>query len=242
MTSLDDNGSGRTTARTDQGDDRDERSRAWHQVWDRRDPAKLEYDGYEDSVVNESELERLRHAQASFISRTLELQPDDHLLDLGCGTGALTSLLATRVGLVTAIDYSRDAVASARRRMSEFGDAVEVIHADVASFDLRVGGATKAVAVGSMHYLDSYNVVHRILTTLSRRGVTTLVVDLPDASCASLVVRDYDQRRWSHLAVDVGQMQADFHGSVVHRGMFPWYTNDALRFSILIPPEVSAPQ
>lgn len=212
------------------------RSEAWHEVWDRRDPEKLVYDGYEDHVATDPDLERLRSAQVAFIAAALELAPNDHLLDLGCGTGALTSRLAPLVGDVTAVDYSHDAVALARDRLKPFGDAVHVVHADLATFDYASTPCTKALAVGSMHYLDSYDLLRGIVSALSRqRGVSVLLMDLPDAAFANEVKRHYDQERWSHLAVDPRRMQADFPGSTVHRGMFPWYANDAVRLSILVP-------
>ncbi|HVB92654.1 MAG TPA: class I SAM-dependent methyltransferase [Acidimicrobiales bacterium] len=214
------------------------RSHAWHEVWDRRDPEKLKYDGYETGLNSDEDLVRLRTAQVAFISSTLNLGSADHLLDLGCGTGVLTRQLAPLVRRVTAVDYSLDAVALARDTMKSCS-TVELHCSDLVTFDLGSVPVTKAVAVGSMHYLDSYAVLHTLLTSFTRRGVPVLVMDLPDQAYASGARREYDQSRWSHLAVDTERIRADFPSSRVHRGMFPWYANDAMRFSILISPSPS---
>jgi len=207
------------------------RSRAWREVWDHRDPDKLGCDGYE----SHGDLATLRPAQVAFITETLELRGDDHLLDLGCGTGALTAALAPHVGRVTAVDYSSDATAAARLRLAPFGERVEVVHHDVQSFDLSSVGFTKALAVGSLHYLDGEDVLLRIISEATAHGAPMLVMDLPDAAFAAEVRRDYDQTRWSHLSVDPERLQSQFPGSTVHRGMFPFYDNDAVRFSLLVP-------
>ena len=219
---------------TAEGSSPTSRSEAWHNVWDRRDPEKLAYDGYEHQVASYFELERMQAARAAFISATLDLNREDHLLDLGCGTAALTSRLAPLVRRVTAVDYSQDALALARERLKSFG--AEVVHADIAAFASAGTACTKALAVSSMHYLDSHDVLRHILFTLSRKqGVPVLVMDIPDAAFASGVKRDYDSELWSHLTVDSDQIQDEFPGSTVYRGLFPRYANDPVRFSILIP-------
>lgn len=47
--------------------------------------------------------------------------PQQTILDLGCGTGTLTSELAARAGTVIGLDASPDMVAAARARFSEIG-------------------------------------------------------------------------------------------------------------------------
>lgn len=51
----------------------------------------------------------------------LAVQPDDHLLEIGCGPGVAVSLVCERLerGTITAIDRSATAVARARRRNRE---------------------------------------------------------------------------------------------------------------------------
>lgn len=214
------------------------RSQVWHQVWDGRDPEKLRHDGFEAQLPDDDARARWRDAQVRFIAETLRLDTRDHLLDLGCGTGMLTERLAHLVSRVTAVDYSSDAVAMARRWLAPFDGRVEVVHCDLARLDYERYQFNKALAVSCLHYLDDYATLHDVLTSLSRRG-PVLAMDLPDEAFQNETKRDYDQTRWSHLYVRPSKLADEFPGSVIHRAMFPSYANDALRFSILIPPHSS---
>ena len=209
------------------------RSRTWHQVWDKRDPDRLRLDGYEATVSKDGGLEALRATQAAFMIDTLELSQGDHLLDLGCGTGALAALLAPHVGALTAVDYSADATELARQNLAPF-PAATVVHADLTALDVESVAATKVVAMGSLHYLDSYEQLVSLIGRATAMA-TMLIVDLPDSTAETLVSRDYDVEVWSHLKVDPDQLLADFPGTQLFRGVLPGYSNDAERFSALIP-------
>lgn len=61
----------------------------------------------------------------------VELQPDDHVLEVGCGHGVAVALLAERVpeGIVVAVDRSAAMVKAARHRNAALVDAgrVEIV-------------------------------------------------------------------------------------------------------------------
>lgn len=69
-------------------------------------------------------------------------------LDLGCGTGRWSILLAKRGWKVTGIDVVPTAVRAARERISEEGAEVEILEGDVTA--LRAAG----VAPGVSFFLD----------------------------------------------------------------------------------------
>lgn len=79
--------------------------------------------------------------------RRLELEPGDHVLDIGCGTGASFPYLVGAVGStgrVTGVDLSEEMAAVACARISQAGwDNVEVIvsEAAVAPLPTRADGA-----------------------------------------------------------------------------------------------------
>lgn len=51
-----------------------------------------------------------------YVAHTLDLDKDDELLDVGCGTGELTALLAPHVKLAVGADFSASMVELARER------------------------------------------------------------------------------------------------------------------------------
>jgi trans-aconitate 2-methyltransferase len=64
---------------------------------------------------------------------TLELRGDETVMDAGCGTGRLTSLLLERVpaGLVVAIDRSSNMTRVAAETLAPFGTRAPIVVADV---------------------------------------------------------------------------------------------------------------
>ena len=96
----------------------------------------------EDYVHGYSEIEAGRlhdHAQtlAQLLHGDTRYQPDTAVLEIGCGVGAQTAILARNSPLAqfTAIDVSDDSVKQARKLLTELGCGnVDFVVADV--FDL----------------------------------------------------------------------------------------------------------
>ena len=66
---------------------------------------------------------------------TVELSPDDHVLEVGPGQGALTRLLAAQAAQVVAVELDRQLVPLLRREFADLG-TVEVVEADILRADL----------------------------------------------------------------------------------------------------------
>jgi ubiquinone/menaquinone biosynthesis C-methylase UbiE len=66
---------------------------------------------------------------------SLELRPGDKVLEIGCGTGAITKRLVATGARVTAIDRSNDMLDTARRR----APSADYRRGDVTSLDLGSG-------------------------------------------------------------------------------------------------------
>jgi trans-aconitate methyltransferase len=66
----------------------------------------------------------------------LPLQGDETVVDEGCGAGRLTEVILERLprGRVIALDASRAMIETARERLARFGERVELVHADAASW------------------------------------------------------------------------------------------------------------
>lgn len=205
------------------------RGKTWHEVWDRRDPAVVELNGYDRLFDDLGVYLEFVDEVAAFVSRTLRLGAEDRVADLGCGTGQLASRLAPLVTSLIGVDYSDHALEEA---MSHHGmPNVEYVRADLNVLDLEGISVNKAYSASVFQYLDNYETARRVLVGLLDRGVETLVLDVPDARHAGETSRDYDQRRFSHLCFDEDQLRADFPEVTVYRGCFPSRPEDGARLT-----------
>src|SRR6202795_1997043 len=78
----------------------------------------------------------------------MAIQPDDNILDLGCGAGWLASLLSEQVpeGRVVGVDVSDEMIRRARRRYADLENAMFVVGAaDEIPWD--AGFFTKVISV-----------------------------------------------------------------------------------------------
>jgi SAM-dependent methyltransferase len=97
-------------------------------------------------------------------------------LDVGCGTGAFSRLLAARCGHVTGVDLSPVMVAEARRRSAGLAN-VDYAVADVMTDPLPVGAFDCVAAVALLHHLPLEPALTRFRELL-RPGGVLLVLDI----------------------------------------------------------------
>ena len=86
------------------------------------------------------------------IVRAIDPQPDDRLVEIGPGQGALTTPLLRRHGALTVIEFDRDLLPGLDRMRAEHG-ALDVVHADVLTVDLgALAGTSQIRLVGNLPY------------------------------------------------------------------------------------------
>jgi trans-aconitate methyltransferase len=88
----------------------------------------------------------------------LDLRGDETALDLGCGSGRLTELLAERLprGRVIAVDRSANMLAQARERMAPlFGQRVEYLQCSLDDLDLEQT-AELAFSNAALHWIRDH--------------------------------------------------------------------------------------
>jgi 16S rRNA (adenine1518-N6/adenine1519-N6)-dimethyltransferase len=115
-------------------------------------------------------------AAAEKIVAAVEAEPDEQVLEIGPGEGALTSLLVDRYpGRVTAIEIDPELAASLRSR---FGDALTVIEGDA----LEVPLPTRPFrAVGNLPYNAGTPILRRVIADPNfRRAVFMLQKEVAD--------------------------------------------------------------
>jgi ubiquinone/menaquinone biosynthesis C-methylase UbiE len=94
--------------------------------------------------VSRSASERQRWAV-----EVLEIEPDDRLLEVGCGHGVAVSLVCERLdgGRITAVDRSPKMIEAARRRNREHDEKVRFVTASIEEADLGDERYDKAFAI-----------------------------------------------------------------------------------------------
>jgi SAM-dependent methyltransferase len=131
-------------------------------------------------VEIEDELEKVTDVPGNLAMDRLHLQPGEHVLDLGCGTGRTTLALASRVapdGRALGVDIAADMLARARQHAASAGvENVDFVQADVQAQALGDAGFDAAYSrFGVMFFADpvaAFAAVHR---SLGRAGVLSFV-------------------------------------------------------------------
>jgi SAM-dependent methyltransferase len=104
-------------------------------------------------------------ARKRLIRDHIRPRPDDHLLDIGCGTGELLKYLPANIHYI-GFDLSPDYINAARER---YGNRGRFECSDVADFEpTDLLGVDLVLAIGVLHHLDDDQVVHLLLTAWNK--------------------------------------------------------------------------
>jgi trans-aconitate 2-methyltransferase len=102
----------------------------------------------------------------------LELRGDERVLDAGCGSGKVTSMLLGRLpsGRVVALDGSSSMIELAKDRLRAFGERVIFVVADLQE-PLPIEGSVDAVlSTATFHWVPEQDALYRNLATVLRSG------------------------------------------------------------------------
>ena len=161
--------------------------RDWQAYWHQR-PRQFEATSFRRQVDRTIEREPQSDAEISLVAgeamRTLGLEPSDHLLDLCCGNGLITSVFAETCASVTGVDYSDGLIEIAREHFAR-----ENVHYCLSSVldlttELFPDGTrfSKVVMVESLQYFE-VSQLPRLLDavgSVSTQGVRIVFTGVPD--------------------------------------------------------------
>ena len=122
-------------------------------------------------------LEEAQQAKLDYVCRKLELQPGEHVIEAGCGWGALALHMARRYGVtVEAYNVSASQLEYARDRAARegLGDRVTFISEDYRAITGRCDAFVSVGMlehVGRAHYPDLGQVIDRVLDRTHGRGL-----------------------------------------------------------------------
>jgi SAM-dependent methyltransferase len=126
-----------------------------------------------DRIATLSEREsELGGAYDSFLLQLIPV-PCDRALEIGCGTGTFTRLLARRASHVTAIDLSGEMIRVARHRSTGYPN-IDYSVGDVLEMDLPVSQFDCIVMIATLHHLPAESVLEKLKQALAPEGVLIL--------------------------------------------------------------------
>jgi 16S rRNA (adenine1518-N6/adenine1519-N6)-dimethyltransferase len=174
------------------------------------------------------------------IIRSADIQPDDCVLEIGPGRGALTEILATRAGRLVLVEFDHALAAGLKKRF-EHDPRVTVIDGDVLAVDLAeiLSGAARWKVVANLPYNISTAVLFRLQEL---RGMLSRMVLMLQKEVGDRLVAPPDCKDYGVTTVLLGLWFDIRREFLVHPGCFhpsPKVDSAVLSFVPLAAPRVS---
>lgn len=118
----------------------------------------------------------------------LEIDRNDHVLDLGCGAGAIAEYVSGKTGArVTGLDYSAPAISAAMQRTRDRSERLNFIHGDLNDLDLPQHSFDAVICLDALYWVSDLPETLARIARLPRRGGRMgvfMLEDLPDGRTA----------------------------------------------------------
>jgi 16S rRNA (adenine1518-N6/adenine1519-N6)-dimethyltransferase len=140
---------------------------------------------------------------ARSIVALLDIQPADHIVEIGPGLGALTEFIQDQCARLTIIEKDSRLIPHLKKKFT--AETTRVVHADALDFDLReLWGFGPVKIIGNLPYYISTPLIEKYASALSPAStlVLTLQLELAQRLGAAPATRDYGAmtlcvgRRW----------------------------------------------
>jgi SAM-dependent methyltransferase len=165
-------------------------SEFWQKFWSQHHPGAVETETDLFCQVGKTVCKKpipktVFNTSVNRIANQLQLSPGDHLFEFCCGNGLVTGELASRAGRITAVDFSENNIATARKLKSRhninylMGDAVAPMPHFLSGDDV----PTKFLMNFSLAYFtpnDLGDILKNITQHLQQRPVLFLVAEIPN--------------------------------------------------------------
>lgn len=127
-------------------------------------------------------LEEAQEAKYRSLAELTDIQPDHHVLEIGCGWGGYAEFLASKIGAkVTCLTISQEQFDYAQKRMADAGlsDRVEIKFLDYREetgvYD-RIGSIEMFEAVGESYWPSYFDQLHNCLKPGGRAGLQVITI------------------------------------------------------------------
>lgn len=136
------------------------------------------------------------------VSKVLDLQPEDDLLDIGCGSGHFLQKYASHVNSITGLDYSEVMVniATKKHRKRITAGTAEIVHGEASHLPWEDNRFSAATSMGSFIVfpkpLETLKEIYRVLRP---RGRTVISIEWnsEDGLDHSNKVQQYGMGLWT---------------------------------------------
>jgi SAM-dependent methyltransferase len=147
-------------------------------------------------------------ARNRWAAQLLDVQPADHVIELGCGPGVAIAALATRAvrGMVVGVDHSQVMIRQARRRnrVAIRAGRVRLIHAPVESLSVSGEPFDAALAVNTVGMWPDPSARLRELARLLQPGGLIALVSQPRCPGATAATSAAAASELAGLLTDAG--------------------------------------
>jgi len=124
-----------------------------------------------------------RHLQQDLLS-AVEIDPDEHILDMGCGTGLTSQYASERGATVDAIDHSSDQLGAAEMQRSD--DEIRFLQADAQTLPYEDDTFDRVISVGAILYFPDPEAAIAEAYRVTRPGGRVLVAGFHQPQLPSL--------------------------------------------------------
>lgn len=155
-----------------------ERNRQW---WERLPMTYAEWDADDRMPETAEDFQRVEQTifrTSPFLRERFDFTQakDKKMLEIGCGTGALTCRFARAGADITAVDITKTAVAMARRNAEFQGLSVDVRHADAEHLDFPDNTFDYIFSWGVLHHTNDMDQAFREVSRILKPGGSGLAM------------------------------------------------------------------
>jgi len=109
--------------------------------------------------------------QLDFLLKTLKLNKDNRVLDVGCGIGVITEFISDATGAhVTGVDFAAGAIDRARRRTVRKKDRLRYKTKDMEALRFEPGSFDTVIAIDSLYFTEDLDRLVKRLVELVEPG------------------------------------------------------------------------
>lgn len=205
----------------------------WKEIWNRRGTSHIDFntiqlqdlihaDGF-DSGAGKIDVESWKY-YISFIEQKINVEENDSIFEVGCGSGAFLYLWYCQGHVVGGIDYSKSLISLAQNVLK--GHDFSLCEAD----QIDVGSQYDIVVANSVfHYFQNYQYAQEVLERMVQKARKTIaILEIPDRA------RQQESERARMEALSPAEYESKYEGLPHHYYDREWFFTFAEKHQLAI--------